>query len=316
MQEASERDKRFPNTRNEFNDETNDSIEVDGTSFDGVSTAMGSFHGDFGTRKPPPLIHVRGAKRSAAPVDEIENIGSIGRKAGKRSRKQPRKAPSIYNENDGYGRLMDLDHVSRGKKRDRAEAGSTFGGDDESPLSGQGSRKTRKQKRKSDMSDILDGSFLSSRGTKRNFEVESTLDSEEDGSPRHTKMSRGLPRNESDSSDMSLDEPVVETACGNRRIGEEWHSNGTTFRVGQDGRRQRLVLLRRQRSRFAMVCDRCMREVFSDRLRFSSHRTHSTQTVRLSLRFLWKLGWMTTSLQLLKSEGLCILLLRIPQRPW
>ena len=85
--------------------------------------------------------------------------------------------------------------------------------------------------------------------------MESTLDSEEDGSPRHAKMSRGLSRNASDSSDMSLDGPVIEASCGNRRIGEEWQSNGTTFRVGQDGRRQRQVLLRRRRSRFSMVSD-------------------------------------------------------------
>ena len=211
---------------------------------------------DFGFRSPPSLKNARGAKRSAGPVDEIENNGTFGRKAGKRTRRQSRKLQSIADENERDDRLMELDPVSRGKKRDRAEAGSTFGGDEESPLTGQGRRKTRRQKRKSDMSDFLDESFLS-RGTKRNFEVESTLDSDDDGSPRHSKMSRGLGRHASDSSDMSLDGPVVEASCGNRRIGEEWHSNGVTFRVGQDGRRQRQVLLRRRRSLFSMVSGNC-----------------------------------------------------------
>lgn len=242
-------DTSFSNIGNDSGED--DALERDGANHQDVS--MDSFDAEFATKMSPSLAHIRGAKRGAAPVDEIENNGTIGRKAGKRSRRQSRRLPSIYDENEEYDRLMDLDPVSRGKKRDRAEAGSTFGGDDESPLSGQGRRKTRRQKRKSDMSDILDDSFLSSRGTKRNFEVESTLDSEEDGSPRHSKMSRGLSRNASDSSEMSLDGPLVEESCGDRRIGDEWHSNGSTFRVGQDGRRQRQVLLRRRRSRFSMV---------------------------------------------------------------
>ena len=178
----------------------------------------------------------------------------------KRLRKLSEKRSFLGQENEeeeDRDRLMDLDLLTRGKKRDRAEAGSTFGVDDDSPHA-QG-RKVRRRKRKSGVEDAE----LDSRGTKRSLDLESTLDSDGDDRHHSTKISRKRgKRHQYDESmtDESMEDLSipVDPACGDRRVGEEWHANGQLWRVGPRGQRQRQVLVKKRRSRYSMVRQRCL----------------------------------------------------------
>lgn len=203
---------------------------------------------DLSSPKP-----ARGAKRQAASDEDIANTGSTGKKAGKRARRQSRKLHETSNgdENDAS---MDVDSISRGKKRDRTEAESSFGGDDDLAASGRGT-KNRRHKRKSNASTDMDA-IMEARGTKRSYEVESTLGSDDEvGSTSRSTLSRkrGKLTGRDSISDVLMDGTVPDPACAGRKIGEEWHVNGETFKVGPGGRKQRQVLLRKRRSRFSMV---------------------------------------------------------------
>ncbi|KAI5124876.1 hypothetical protein M0805_007306 [Coniferiporia weirii] len=210
----------------------------------------------------PPQGVKRGSKRQAGPVEDITNVGSIGKKAGKRARRHLKKTQEeLLNGGEEEDELMDLDYISRGKKRDRAEAGSTFGGDDESPTGGR-TRKNRRQKRGSAAhADVNVG--VQARGTKRNFEIESTLGSdEEEGyilsrSKASRKRGKQMGTDPEDSTDASVSETAigVDPACAGRKVGEEWQVNGQLYKLGRDGRRLRQVLVKKRRSRFSMPED-------------------------------------------------------------
>ncbi|KAL5508455.1 hypothetical protein ACEPAH_6074 [Sanghuangporus vaninii] len=189
----------------------------------------------------------RGSKRQAASDEDISINGTIGKKAGKRARRQSKKVEEVIDvdENDEH---MDVDPILRGKKRDRTEADSSFGGDDE--LAGSRSRKTRRQRRKSNLSADLD-SATPKRGTKRSYEGESTLGSE-DGSKSPRKRGKHTPK---ESHDASVADATSDASCAGRSIGEEWHANGVTYKVGPDGQRLRQVLLRKRASRYSMPED-------------------------------------------------------------
>ena len=202
-------------------------------------------------QEPAAAGRSRGAKRQAAPDEEIASVGSIGKKAGKRARRQSRKLAEVINidENDEQ---MDVDHVARGKKRDRAEADSSFGGDDESVLGRRG-RKSRRQKRKSGLATNVD-SATPARGTKRSYEVESTIGSEEDDSASRARSPRKRGKRMAKESQGVSDESS-DTSVAGRRIGEEWDVNGVIHKVGPDGQRLRQVLLKKRASRYSMVSD-------------------------------------------------------------
>ncbi|KAL5488254.1 hypothetical protein ACEPAI_6362 [Sanghuangporus weigelae] len=191
----------------------------------------------------------RGSKRQAASDEDISINGTIGKKAGKRARRQSKKVEEVIDvdENDEH---MDVDPILRGKKRDRTEADSSFGGDGDDELAGSRRRKTRRQKRKSNLSADLD-SATPKRGTKRSFEGESTLGSE-DGSKSPRKRGKHTPK---ESHDVSVVESTSDASCAGRSIGEEWYANGVTYKVGPDGQRLRQVLLRKRASRYSMPED-------------------------------------------------------------
>ncbi|KAL5530521.1 hypothetical protein ACEPAF_6779 [Sanghuangporus sanghuang] len=189
----------------------------------------------------------RGSKRQAASDEDISINGTIGKKVGKRARRQSKKVEEVIDV-DENGEHMDVDPILRGKKRDRTEADSSFGGDDE--LAGSRSRKTRRQGRKSNLSADLD-SATPKRGTKRSYEGESTLGSE-DGSKSPRKRGKHTPK---ESHDASVAESMSDASCAGRSIGEEWHANGVTYKVGPDGQRLRQVLLRKRASRYSMPED-------------------------------------------------------------
>lgn len=200
----------------------------------------------------------RGSKRHAG-TDEDATPEAGRKKAGKRPRRISRRTQDLLLDQEDQERgdkLMDLDDaLSRGKKRDRAEAGSTFGGDDDSPTTR--GRKTRRKRRSTANAEAATEAEL--RGTKRVHDVESTLDSDEDDRVSRTKSVRKRGKHiitDGDSStDMSLDGPVVtiEPSCAGHKIGDEWVVNGQVFKVGSNGKRLRQVLVKKRRSRYSMV---------------------------------------------------------------
>ena len=59
---------------------------------------------------------------------------------------------------------------------------------------------------------------------------------------------------------VSLDEAASDVPdgsqdplCKGRKIGEEWESNGVQYKVGNEGQRLRLTLVKKARSKYSMV---------------------------------------------------------------
>ncbi|CCL99403.1 uncharacterized protein FIBRA_01421 [Fibroporia radiculosa] len=204
----------------------------------------------------------RGSKRSAN-VDDDESIEAIranGR--DKRARKVSRETASelsdleMYDEDMDADELGELEPISRGKKRDRDEAGSTFGGDgsmtDDDNDEGDG-KSRRHRKRRTVWRKNLD---TASRGQKRGRDVEA-FDSDEDSDRpkrRDTRKKRGKKGHAPDN--LTVDAPLsVDPLCKGRRIGEKWEVNGVRFKVGPNGQRLRQELVKKSRSRFPMPKD-------------------------------------------------------------
>ncbi|KAI0677092.1 hypothetical protein C8Q78DRAFT_1073827 [Trametes maxima] len=190
----------------------------------------------------------RGSKRVASQEDDEGIALSRADRRDKRARKvsidKSTEAPDYEMEDDDLE--DDLLAVIRGKKRDRAEAGSTFGGDD-SILDDD--EKPRRQQRRRTVSNKLG---QASRGQKRvrDFESHGSDDSEVERPAReHMRKKRGK-RSDEDDLPMSND-PL----CKGRRIGEEWESSGVRFKVGPNGQRLRQELVKKSRSRFPMPSD-------------------------------------------------------------
>lgn len=146
----------------------------------------------------------------------------------------------------------DLPSIPRGKKRDRGEAGSVFGGD-ESVL-GEDEGKPRRYTRRRTASHKK--TSVSSRGQKRGREIVDSLDSDEESAkPMKRTMRQRRSQQFSDDSDLSMDDGLLshDPLCKGRRIGEEWEVNGILYKVGPNGQRLRQALVKRSRSRFSMV---------------------------------------------------------------
>jgi hypothetical protein len=219
----------------------------------------------------------RGSKRVLADEDENEDIFLSKRARDKRARKVSlENAPLYHNDNmeidddEADDEVAELKAISRGKKRDRAEAGSTFGGDDEDSVHEaeieddvKARRRHRKRrtvgKRKSDAGSSL-------RGKKRDRDVgdgDSDLESLDGELLKVSRKKRGK-RSASTSlqddeerragSDLSMDESQTSSRRGRgRRIGDEWESNGVMFKIGPNGQRLRQALIKKARQKFSMV---------------------------------------------------------------
>jgi hypothetical protein len=185
-------------------------------------------------------------------------------------------------EEEDQDQLMELDPLpfpridgrGRGKKRGRAEAGSTIGGDGEGDDSSdderrayiRNHRKNRKRRdlrmsgvHRSDLSGLLDsdgdnddgGSVVSrrSKGSKvgRRTRPQSIMGASSTAGSHDFDMSM-------DASDFEA--PLaVDPLCGGRRIGQEWEAHGHKFKVGPNGQRLRLELVKRIRQRYLMPKD-------------------------------------------------------------
>ncbi|KAH7887487.1 hypothetical protein F5I97DRAFT_837363 [Phlebopus sp. FC_14] len=156
--------------------------------------------------------------------------------------------------------VSELRSIPRGKKRDRAEAGSTFEGEEEDGIQNKAThhRKRRTVSRRK--------SEIRSRGKKRNREAESPESEREgDGSEdsrrrtqRGSRKKRGKKTISAEAaSDQSMDDRNIfkDPLCGGRRIGDTWEDGGVQYKVGDNGDRLRLTLVKKARSKYPMPKD-------------------------------------------------------------
>ncbi|KAH9894461.1 hypothetical protein C8Q73DRAFT_836395 [Cubamyces lactineus] len=200
--------------------------------------------------------HVGPTKRGSKRVASLEDDEGLAFIRAERRDKRARKV-SIDNsadtsedgmdEDDLDGDLEDFPSNVRGKKRDRAEAGSTFGGEDSFMDEDE---KPERQRRRRIVSNKLSQSL--SRGQKRVRDLDShdSDDSEAERPTRESMRKKRGKRSDEDAIPVSND-PL----CKGRRIGEEWEANGVRYKVGPNGQRLRQELVKKSRSRFPMPSD-------------------------------------------------------------
>ena len=197
----------------------------------------------------------RGSKRSTSQDDDEGISMSRSHTRDKRARRvfgNKSKEHVLDNSMEEADDVSELQSIPRGKKRDRVEAGSTFGGD-ESLLEDE-EEKPRHQRRRRMVSHRK--SNTAARGQKRGRDVIDSMESDE-GSELSSKRSARQKRGKRGSEDgyLSLDDGMIshDPLCKGRHIGEEWESNGVTYKVGPNGQRLRQALVKKARSLFSMV---------------------------------------------------------------
>lgn len=158
--------------------------------------------------------------------------------------------------------VSELRDIPRGKKRDRAEAGSTFGGDDEEneiEVGADGKASRRRRKRKMVAKRKSEAYAAQLRGRKRDRDVSDESDEEDEDfkySKKNSRTKRGKQdQQEEEISDDSMNGSLVSRGSyvKGRKIGEEWEVNGVLYKVGVNGQRLRQALVKRARHRFPMV---------------------------------------------------------------
>ncbi|KDR84128.1 hypothetical protein GALMADRAFT_236804 [Galerina marginata CBS 339.88] len=217
------------------------------------------------------LAPKRGSKRGLRDEEDGEDVADASKKArGKRARKvSHEKGPQVDSsmdvDDEEADEITELKSTLRGKKRDRAEAGSTFGGDDEDSgveLEAEGDAKARRQrkrrtvaKRKSEASYIRakkhgnrDASDSGSEGATHEKQA-SSHDRKKRGK-RHSHIER-----RASGSDVSMDESTTSNRSKVRNIGDEWESNGVKYKIGLNGQRLRQALVKKARQKFVMPKD-------------------------------------------------------------
>ena len=91
----------------------------------------------------------------------------------------------------------------------------------------------------------------STRGQKRDRDEQSVAGDDADRPP-----ARKRGREQGQSRGEVMDEGVaIDPLCGNRKIGEEWGSGSTKFKVGPDGRRLQRGTVKEKRQKYRMVSD-------------------------------------------------------------
>lgn len=201
------------------------------------------------------VIPIRGAKRLASPDDEDDfDDDFVTQRRDKRARKISRGHPPILEDDlmvDAEADVVDESYPSpRGKKRDRGDAASTFGGDEDSLLDDSDDKHKRNRRRRT-------VSTRKPRGQKRgreSYALESGSDGEVEFSTRGSRKKRGKKA----VAQEDFFEPPYSTdpLCKGRRVGEEWEIGGTKYKVGPNGDRLQQALVKRKRPKYKMVCVR------------------------------------------------------------
>ncbi|KAF9006704.1 hypothetical protein BDQ17DRAFT_1352230 [Cyathus striatus] len=220
-------------------------------------------------------VPIRGSKRGLGEEDESDFIQSECSR-DKRARKVSlEKTPQTFMY-DYDGMDVDADEAgdevpdlqassNRGKKRDRAEAGSTFGGDDEesAPEHDEEDAKSRRRRRKRrTVSKRKSDAASNARGKKRDRDVEdsgSDMENEGEIALRSSRKKRGkrgsLAASRLDEETRSDNESLASSKSRGRRIGDEWESNGIKWKIGPNGQRLRQALVKKARQKFVMPKD-------------------------------------------------------------
>ena len=216
-------------------------------------------------------VSKRGSKRGFGEEEEIEEVSETKKFRGKRARKvsqeKIRQSHVVDDNMDIYDE--ELDEVTElrsraGKKRDRAEAGSTFGGDDDSAveLEPEDDIKARRRRRKRRTVAKRKSEASGTRGKKRDRDSDDERSDQESEDASQGKVSRkkrgkrGFDRHDKDhasGSDISMDESNTSVRGKVRVIGEEWENNGIKYKVGLNGQRLRQTLVKQARQKFIMV---------------------------------------------------------------
>ena len=218
----------------------------------------------------------RGSKRGFGEEEEegdSEEVTETKKFRGKRARQvsqeKTHQSQAIDDnmdiDDEELDEITELRSRSRGKKRDRAEAGSTFGGDDEdsaAELEPEDDIKARRRRRKRRTVAKRKSEASHARGKKRDRETDDEKSDPESEDSSQVKVSRkkrgkrGSDRRDNDHasrSDVSMDESINSTRGKVRAIGEEWESNGIKYKVGLNGQRLRQALVKQARQKFVMV---------------------------------------------------------------
>ncbi|KAF8646376.1 hypothetical protein AX16_007242 [Volvariella volvacea WC 439] len=221
-------------------------------------------------RFTPPI---RVSKRVMEDEEDVDDEDLEWKRArDKRARKFSLEKPSYITgemdvDDEFEDEVADLPVIARGKKRDRAEAGSTFGGDDEDEgffSEYEDVLKTRRRQRKRQTVSKRKSDVGSHRGKKRDrdLEDEQSEDASEPGQVNYSsRKKRGRKNVEyvgTDEDDEVLDLSLEESPSvrGRRRqVGEEWESGGVRYKIGPNGQRLRQALVKKARQKFPMPQD-------------------------------------------------------------
>ncbi|KIM74984.1 hypothetical protein PILCRDRAFT_688928 [Piloderma croceum F 1598] len=202
----------------------------------------------------------RGSKRGLATEDDEGYESTRGDKRPRNISRDKTPEDQVMEDELDADDVTELRSIPRGKKRDRAEAGSTFGGDEDEmeddQLDGKASRRRKRKmisKRKSD-------AHVSARGRKRDRDADVEESEDEDVQKLHVSRKKRGKKNgedEGDGSDVSMSDSQVSRGSyvKGRRIGEEWEVNGVLYKVGINGQRLRQALVKKARNKFPMPKD-------------------------------------------------------------
>lgn len=156
--------------------------------------------------------------------------------------------------------IDDLPYIQRGKKRDRTEAGSTFGGDDDESdpeQDGFDHKPRRRGRKRRTFSKRKSDAAIVTRGQKRDRDMDENETDFETGDENsyefRKKRGKRAPIPDDELSEQSTTQSQTSSNGRNRKIGEEWTSNGIRWRVGVNGQRLRQALVKKARQRFPMV---------------------------------------------------------------
>jgi len=150
------------------------------------------------------------------------------------------ESPIVIDDDEGGNR----DLTQRGKKRDRAEAGSTLGDDEDDviELDADGSVPLRRKRRTFAESET-DIALAPTRGQKRSHDNENDLEAAEDENPHSQKRMKV--------SEQSARK--ISTEHGDRVIGEEWMKDNIKWKLGSNGKLLRQDIVRQKVLAYRMV---------------------------------------------------------------
>ena len=236
---------------------------------------------------------------------------------GKRRDKRQKKGTKDEVDEVDDDESSDPESISRtrGKKRGRAEAGSTMGIEDEDT-----ERKASRRKRRTMIKRKSVSSSAASRGLKRDRESESHgSDGEQDDRAERTEEKRKGKKTKPSTSLSSLDERDDPLTDGNlsesgsfrgKRVGEIWKVNGVTYKIGVDGNRLRQALVKRARSKFVMVGREFSHHATHFQCLFRSPKTRSIQIATPIKMCSWNAGSLKENIK--KQRSAMSLLGKIP----